>query len=323
MNKLAVVIASHQEAGKLDGIGEWISTQSGWSGPLIIVYSGVFTSSSLVESCMNKGVQLVVEESVLCGLAKRNRGAEIARELGSTYVNFLTDYQSLAPDSITRFEDENHNEAIIFGNVQFEIGAQINQPKISKKSPPLSSKSSISEIWAIFSSISESGMLINLETFQELGGWQYPMKKNRVYLGGDGAHLVARAFRKECGFGYSPSYRVMGGHKNLNINRIIQEARGSLYPYAFTLSSKTTGLPSWIAPRFILGRFARLIQMLIRGNVAGALNTRIEISARCRAYVGLEPSSKSKPLQSILEANCKQSKYLCRFKGETQCQVVG
>jgi hypothetical protein len=322
MNKLAVVIASHQEAGKLDGIGEWISTQNGWSGPLIIVYSGVFSSSSLIESCMNNGVQLVVEESVVCGLAKRNRGAEIARELGSTYINFLTDYQSLAPGSIAGFEEENHNEAIVFGNVQFEIGSQINEPKISMKVPPLGSKSSISEIWAIFSSISESGMLIKLETFHELGAWQYPIRRNKVYLGGDGAHLLVRAFRSDCEFGYSPIYRVLGGHRNVNIDKTTQEARGALYPYAFTLSSKMTGLPRWIALRFIFGRFARMIQMLIRRDFVGALKTRLEIEARCRAYVGLEPSLKSKPLQNMLETNCEQSEFLCNSIGATQCRKL-
>jgi len=323
MSKLAVVIASHEEAGKLDRIGEWIPTQKGWSGPLIVVYSGNLVSNKLIDVCKKNDVQLVIEESILCGLAKRNRGAEIAKALNSTYVTFLTDYQTLAPESLIGFEKEDHRESIIFGNVQFEIGSEINIPRISTKLSPLNSKSSMIEIWAIFSSISESGILIKLETFQDLGGWQYPLVKNRVYLGGDGAHLVSRAFTKGCDFSYSPSYRVMGGHKNLNIEKSIQEARGALYPYAFTLASMTTGVPRWIALRFILGRFARVIHMLSRGDLSGALSTRIEMGARCRAFVGLQPSSKSRPLQNILEANCKQSGYQCGLKSTTQCQILG
>jgi hypothetical protein len=323
MSKLAVVIASHDEAGKLERLVQWIPHQKEWAGPLIVVYSGEFISSSLVDICKENNVQLVLEEFQLCGLAKRNRGAEIARELNAEYVTFLTDYQSLAPGSIKGFEKEEHSESLIFGNVQFDLNSKITIPKISQFEFPLTSSSSYKGIWAIFSSVSESGVLVKLDTFQNLGSWQYPVVKKKVFLGGDGIYLVARAFVNGSSFGYSRSYQVLGGHKNLNITREIQEARGSLYPYAFTLATKVRGLPRWIGLRFILGRIARVLQMVLRGDLHGAIDTRIEIGARCRAYLGIRPSLKAKPLQANLDYNCKKSDFSCNSKRTTACRNLG
>jgi hypothetical protein len=323
MSKLAVVIATHEVGGKLEQIVQWIPSQKDWAGPLIVVYSGPFVSQGLVDACQKSNVQLILEEFHICGLAKRNRGAEIAKEHDVDYVTFLTDYQSLAPGSTTGFEKEEHTESIIFGNVQFDISSSTTIPRISRFQSPLTNRSSRSGVWALFSSISESGILVSLDTFQNLGSWQYPAVKRRVFLGGDGLHLVARAFLSGSSFSYSPSYQVLGGHKNSSITSEIQEARGALYPYAFTLATKMKGLPRWIGLRFILGRIARVIQLVLRRDFLGALKTRIEIGARLRAYLGIRPSTKAKPLQAILEENCKVSNFSCHSKGTTACRNLG
>jgi hypothetical protein len=323
MSKLAVVIASHEEAGKLERLAQWIPHQKDWTGPLIVVHSGEFVSHGLVDVCQKNNVQLVIEEFKLCGLAKRNRGAEIARELNAEYVTFLTDYQSLAPGSISGFEKEEHAESIIIGSVQFDVNARAPIPRISQIEIPLTSKSSRSGVWALFSSVSESGILVKLETFGNLGSWQYPVINGRVFLGGDGIHLVARAFLNGSTFAYSQNYQVLGGHKNLNITSEIQEARGALYPYAFTLATKMKGLPRWVGLRFILGRIARVIQMVLRGDFLGVYETRIEIGARFRAYFGIQPSAKAKPLQAILDKNCRESDFSCHWRGTTECRNLG
>jgi hypothetical protein len=323
MSKLAVVIASHEEAGKLERLVQWIPYQKDWAGPLIVVHSGEFVSKGLVEACHKNNIQLVVEEFQLCGLAKRNRGAEIAKELNAEYVTFLTDYQSLAPGSTSGFENEEHAESIIIGNVQFDISTKTTIPRISRFQIPLTKKSSRSGVWALFSSVSESGLLVKIETFQSLGSWQYPVVDKKVFLGGDGIHLVARAFLNGSSFAYSPSYQVLGGHKNVNITSEIQRARGALYPYAFTLALKIYGLPKWLGLRFILGRIARVIQMVLRGDFLGAFEARIEISARLRAYLGIRPSPIAKPLQAMLDNNCKKSDFSCDLKGSTACRNLG
>jgi hypothetical protein len=80
---------------------------------------------------------------------------------------------------------------------------------------PLSKESSNREIWNIFSSVSESGMLIKLTTFKSLKGWQYPTLKGKTFLGGDGMFLASRVFTRGGTFGYSRNYVVHGGHKNV------------------------------------------------------------------------------------------------------------
>jgi hypothetical protein len=150
----------------------------------------------------------------------------------------------------------------------FEKSKDIVRPRISAVQVPLSKDSSNREIWSLFSSVSESGMLIKSETFSNLHGWQYPIFRGKAFLGGDGMLLAARVFTSQGTFGYSKSYAVLGGHRNVEISQEIARSRGAVYPYAFTLSTKLKHLPRWISLRFIFGRIASTVDAGI-ADIAG------------------------------------------------------
>ena len=320
MSNVALIISTHDGTSRLDRIALWIGNQKGWTGSLIVVASGSTDIGNLRVACDASGINLVFEKFAICGLAKRNRGAEIARDLEFQYVTFLNDYQNLEPNTLQHFESELHMEDIVFGNVQFDFTAPMVRPRISNGPLPLSSSSSVQEIWALFSSVSEAGLLIRTDFFHSIGGWQYPLRKELVCLGGDGMLLVARAFTTGREFGYSPNYQVLGGHKNLQIAQEMLRSKGAMYPYAFTLSTKLDGMPRWVAPRFILGRIFRLLQRLLRGETNDSRASIFEINSRLRAYFNLPPSKQSSLLTAVLENNCHLSQYLCDSKGSTPCQ---
>ena len=319
MSSIGLVISTHDGTQRLDEIARWIGNQTAWKGTLIVVASGSTNIRNLRVACNTHGINLVFEDFAICGLAKRNRGAEIARDLKLQYVTFLNDYQSLEQNTLQNFESELHLEDVVIGNIQFDIDAPIKPPRISSERVPLSSTSSNREIWALFSSVSEAGLLISTDFFHSIGGWQYPSRKELVCLGGDGMLLVARAFTLGKEFGYSHNYRVLGGHRNLRITKEMARSRGAMYPYAFTISTKLHGMPKWIAPRFILGRIFRLLQRLISGDVKDFLASVSEINSRLRAYFNFPPSKHSSELTALLENNCRLSQFLCDSKGSTPC----
>ena len=319
MNKVALVIATHNGTDKLGQISKWIDNQLPWHGTLIIIASGITDSSILANTCRSEGIELVFEEFLNCGLAKRNLGAEIAQDSGADYVTFLNDYQVLKPKTLHEFELENHAEDIVFGNVEFEKSKGATRPGISFFRMPLSKESSNREIWNIFSSVSESGMLIKLTTFNSLKGWQYPTLKDKTFLGGDGMLLASRVFIRGGTFGYSRSYEVLGGHKNVEISAEMARSRGAVYPYAFTLSTKVEGLPRWISLRFIFGRIVRLLQNGLRMDFKALKASTPDLKARIRGYFGISPSKDSLLLEEVFDFNCKSSANYCAKQGSTKC----
>lgn len=321
MNKVALVIATHDGTDKLDQISKWIANQLPWHGTLIVVASGNTDGSALASICRSVGIELILKEFLICGHAKRNLGAEIAQNTGADYITFLNDYQLLKPKTLYNFELENHDEDIVFGNVEFEKSKGVTVPGISFFEMPLSKKSSNKEIWNIFSSVSEAGMLIKLTTFNNLKGWQYPSLKGKTFLGGDGMFLASRVFTHGGTFGYSKSYEVLGGHKNVEISSEMARSRGAVYPYAFTLSTKTEGLPRWISLRFILGRFARLIQSGLRMDFGAFIASAPDLRARIRGYFAMSPSKDSLLLEEVFDFNCKSSSSYCLKQGSTKCNT--
>ena len=320
MTSLGLIVSSHDGTFQLDKIASWIANQSGWRGVLIVIVSGKTEIEMLEEVCKENNINLVFEKSVICPLAKRNRGAAIAKDLDLDYVAFMNDYQSLTPGCLKGVDGENHSETILFGSVQFDTNAQISPPPISQLNFPLSKKSSRKEIWAIFSSVSEAGILVKTDFFASINGWRYPTKGKMVCLGGDGMHLVARTFTANGTFGFSENYQVLGGHKNTNISSDVANSRRAMYPYAFTLSTKIHGIPFWLAPRFILGRCFRFIQDLIYGNHGEIKSSAIEIASRVRAYFNFSPSTHSSLLTNTLDENCETSQFICAKQGATLCR---
>ena len=319
MKKVALVIATHNGTDRLGQLSKWIDNQLPWHGTLIIIASGDTDSSTLEDMCSSQGIDLIFREFLNCGLAKRNLGAEIAQDSGADYVTFLNDYQVLKPKTLHEFELENHADDIVFGNVEFEKSKGATRPGISFFEMPLSRKSSNREIWNIFSSVSESGMLIKLTTFNSLKGWQYPTLRGKTYIGGDGMLLASRVFIQGGTFGYSRSYVVLGGHKNFDISPEMARSRGAVYPYAFTLSTKTEGLPRWISKRFIYGRVARLLQSGFRMDFGAVKTSAADLKARIRGYFGINPSKDSLLLEEVFNFNCKSSANYCARQGSTKC----
>jgi hypothetical protein len=319
MNKVALVVSTHNGTDKLIQISEWIANQLPWRGPFIVIASGNTESSRLTDVCSSQGIEFIFKQFLNCGLAKRNLGAELAKELGSDYVTFLNDYQLLKTNALYDFELEDHDEDIVFGNVEFEKTKDVVRPRISSVQVPLNKDSSNREIWSLFSSVSESGMLIKSETFSNLRGWQYPIFRGKAFLGGDGMLLAARVFTSQGSFGYSKSYAVLGGHKNVEISQEMARSRGAVYPYAFTLSTKLKHLPRWISVRFIFGRIARLLQSGLRMNFQEFKASVPEIEARIRGYFGLKPSKNSILLDEVFEFNCQSSQNYCAKQDATKC----
>jgi hypothetical protein len=321
LNKVALVIATHNGTAKLDLVSKWIKNQLPWRGPLIVIASGLTNPFSLTSVCKTEGIDLVFREFLSCGLAKRNFGAEIATDMGADYVTFLNDYQNLQDLALRNFETESHIEDIVFGNVEFSKVNGITRPAISAHNTPLSKESSNREIWALFSSVSEAGMLIKSETFTRLNGWMYPILKGKTFLGGDGMYLTSRVYSQGGTFGYSKSYIVLGGHRNLDVTVEMARSKGAVYPYAFTLATKSRGVPKWISIRFISGRIFRAFQTLARLDISAFINMAPEIGSRIRAYINIKPSRYSKPLNQVYEYNCKSSQYYCLNNGATKCRT--
>jgi hypothetical protein len=319
LNKVALVIATHNGTAKLDLVSQWIKNQLPWRGPLIVIASGLTNPSSLTSICKKAGIDLVYKDFLDCGLAKRNLGAEIATGMGADYVTFLNDYQCLQDFALHNFETEAHIEDIVFGNVEFDKVHGVTRPAIGYNKTPLSKKSSNREIWALFSSVSEAGMLIKNETFVYLNGWMYPNLKGKTFLGGDGMYLTSRVYSFGGTFGYSKSYIVLGGHRNLDVTMEMARSKGAVYPYAFTLSTKYRGVPKWISIRFISGRIFRALQALARSDIRALKNMAPEIGSRLRAYLNLKPSKYSEPLNQVYQYNCKASQYYCLNNGATKC----
>jgi len=320
VTSLGLIISTHDGTFQLDKVASWIASQSGWRGVLIVVVSGKTEFGMLEAVCKENNINLVVEKSVICPLAKRNRGAAIAKDLDLDYVAFMNDYQSLTPGCLKGVDTENHSETVLFGSVQFDTKAQISSPPVSQLNFPLSKKSSRKEVWAIFSSVSEAGILVKTDFFASISGWRYPTRGEMVCLGGDGMHLVARAFTANGTFGFSQNYQVLGGHKNTNISSSVANSRRAMYPYAFTLSTKIQGIPFWLAPRFILGRCFRYLQDLIYGNHEEIKSSSIEIASRVRAYFNFPPSTHSSLLTNMLDENCETSQFICAKQGATPCR---
>lgn len=319
MSSVALVVATHNGTSRMKEFGGWIGNQKGAIGALIVVASGNTDVSELQRNCQENGINFAFENFRICGLAKRNRGAEMAAALGCEYVTFLNDYQHLAPGALRNFESERHEETVVFGCVEFEVGAPITKPRISRAKLPVSTNSSAKDTWALFSSVSEAGLLMRTDFFRRIRGWQYPSRDDSICLGGDGMFLVARTFSLGGKFGYSPSYQVLGGHRNAEISNELAKSKGAMYPYAFTLSTKVKGVPKWIAPRFILGRLFRLLQKVLKGEIREAPSTIFEINSRLRAYMNLPPSRHASMLSSTLADNCKSSNYICHIQGATPC----
>ena len=320
MNSIALVIATHDGTEKLNKISSWIFNQKPWKGYLIVVGSGSTDYQVLEDVCREEDINFVFQKSLNCGLAKRNIGADLARDLGHKFVTFLNDYQRLTPNALQNFELENHDEDVVFGNIEFDTVAGVTNPRISSLNVPLSKKSSNSEVWGIFSSVSEAGMLIKLETFIDFKGWQYPNLNGRTYLGGDGMLLTSRIFAAGGTFGYSSKYVVLGGHRNKSVTPEMAISKGAVYPYAFTLSTKIMGIPWWISIRFIIGRIVRIFQDTLKLNLVEVKSTIPEIAARLRAFIGLKPSNNSRLLDEVFEYNCRSSDFYCLKQGATKCK---
>ena len=321
LNSIALVIATHDGTENLNKISSWITNQKPWKGYLIVVGSGLTDYQVLEDVCRKEDINFVFEKSLNCGLAKRNIGADLAKDLGHKYVTFLNDYQRLTPNALQDFELENHGENVVFGNIEFDSVAGVTNPRISSLNVPLSNKSSNREVWGIFSSVSEAGMLIKLETFIDFKGWQYPNLNGRTYLGGDGMLLTSRIFAAGGTFGYSSKYVVLGGHRNKSVTPEMAISKGAVYPYAFTISSKIHGVPWWISIRFIIGRIARAFEHALSFNFVDFKGTMPEIAARLRAYVGLKPSDNSRLLNEVFKYNCQSSDFYCAKQGATKCKL--
>jgi len=319
LNSIALVVATHDGTENLNKISSWILNQKPWKGYLIVIGSGSTDHQVLEDVCKAVDINFVFEKSLNCGLAKRNIGANLARDLGHKFVTFLNDYQRLTPNALQNFELENHDEDVVFGNIEFDRIAGITNPRISSLNVPLSKKSSNREVWGIFSSVSEAGMLIKLDTFIDFKGWQYPNLNGRTYLGGDGMLLTSRIFVDGGTFGYSKNYTVLGGHKNVNVTKEMFRSKSAVYPYAFTLSTKLAGVPRWISFRFIFGRLARSIGYIFSLNFHDLKLIFPELESRLRGLAGLKPSKKSKLLDDVFEYNCKSSDYYCARQGATEC----
>jgi hypothetical protein len=320
VNKIGLIISTHNGERQMKCIAEWINGQSGWAGPLIVIGSGDTNVDVLKLKCIENNISFFYESHVECGMAKRNRGAKIASDNGCDYVSFLNDYQSLENGVLENLELENLNESIIFGSVEFELGKELTPPRISQHKSPLTRKSSISEVWSIFSSVSEAGLLIDTNVFLELKGWQHPIRKGVVCAGGTGMSLVARAFSEGNDFGYSKNFKVLGGHRNLRINESLALSRGAMYPYAFTLTTKTEGVPAWLGIRFTFGRIFRLIQRLLQGELRNASGEFTEIGARLRALMNLPPSRHASLLTKLTLDGCVRSEFACHRDNATQCK---
>jgi hypothetical protein len=320
VNKIGLIISTHNGEKQMKSVADWITGQNGWAGPLIVIGSGDTNVDVLKLQCSENNISFHYESYFECGMAKRNTGAKIASEYGCNYVAFLNDYQSLENGVLKNLELENLNESIIFGSVEFELGKELTPPRISQHKSPLSRKSSISEVWSIFSSVSEAGLLIDTSVFLELKGWQHPIRKGVVCAGGTGMSLVARAFSEGNDFGYSKNFKVLGGHRNLSINQSLALSRGAMYPYAFTLTTKTEGVPAWLGIRFTFGRIFRLIQRLLKGEFRSTSGEFIEISARLRALINLPPSRHASLLTKLTLDSCVRSKFACHADSATQCE---
>jgi len=319
LNSIALVIATHDGTENLNKISSWILNQKPWKGYVIVVGSGFTEHQILEDVCRAGSINFVFQKSLNCGLAKRNVGAELARGLGHKFVTFLNDYQTLTANALHNFEQENHDEDVVFGNVEFDTAIGVIKPRISSLNTPLNKESTNQEIWGIFSSVSEAGMLIKLDTFMDLKGWQYPNLNGKTYLGGDGMMLTSRIFAAGGTFGYSKEYTVLGGHKNENVTKEMSSSKNAVYPYAFTLSTKLEGVPRWISLRFIAGRFARSVGYLTKLNIHGFKLIFPELESRIRGFLGLKPASKSELLERVFEYNCKSSDYYCARQGATDC----
>lgn len=319
MNKVALVIPTHNGTEKLDRISKWIETQLPWRGPLIVIASGSNEVSSLKKICEDKDIEFIFQEFLICGHAKRNFGAQIAQGLGVEYITFLNDYQRLEKKALYGFTVENHNEDIVYGNVGFDISSGVTRPRISELNVPLTRTSSNREIWGIFSSVSEAGILVKTEIFARLKGWQYPVSKNKTFIGGDGLLLTVRVFSQGGTFGYSSMYIVSGGHKNSEASPEMKKSKEATYPYSFTLASKYKGVPRWISLRFIIGRIGFVLESILKLKFKEAFAPTSEISSRLRAYFSLKPSKHSKLLDDFFDNNCKSSENYCIKNGATKC----
>ncbi len=321
MKKVALVIPTHNGTEKLDRISKWIETQLPWRGPLIVIASGSNEVSSLKKICEDQDIEFIYQEFLICGHAKRNFGAEIALGLGVEYVTFLNDYQRLEKGALHGFTIEDHDEDIVYGNVGLNVISGVTRPRISELNTPLTRNSSSREIWGIFSSVSEAGILVKIETFARLKGWQSPVLKNRTFIGGDGLYLTARVFSQGGTFGYSNMYVVSGGHKNLEATPEMDQSKAAIYPYGFTLATKHKGVPRWISLRFIIGRIGRILENLMRLKFKEAFAPIVifDTGSRLRAYFSLKPSKHSKLLDDLFDNNCKSSENYCIKNGATKC----
>lgn len=319
MNKVALVVSTHNGTKKLNQIARWITSQLPWDGILVVVASGNTDFSTLSDVCSSYNFDFVFRNFVNCVHAKRNLRAEIAFNSGAKYVTFLNDYQHLSRMALHGFELEQHNEDIVFGNIEFDKTKGVTSPRISSLNVPLSRNSSKRDTWGIFSSVSEAGMLIDLKIFRKLGGWQYPTIREKSFIGGDGMLLAARVFIERGTFGYSRNYIVLGGHQNKEIDKDSARGRAAVYPYAFTLSTKIAGVPKWVAIRFIGGRILRIFQTCLMMDYKELKMSAFEISSRLRGYFGIKPAKYSKLLDETLEFNCRTSQYYCAKNGARNC----
>ena len=119
MNKIGLIISTHNGEKQMKKVAEWIIGQSGWAGPLIVIGSGDTRVELLRQRCSENNISFIYESYIECGMAKRNRGAKLANENGCNYIVFLNDYQSLEDGVLKNLELESLNESIIFGSVEF------------------------------------------------------------------------------------------------------------------------------------------------------------------------------------------------------------
>ena len=324
---ISVIIALHNGTKKLENLSSWIQNQIGWSGALIVIASGETEIGQLGVVCERAGITFHFEKFVTCGHAKRNRGANIARQLGSKYIVFLNDYQFLPKGTLSEFEASEPNSDVLIGLLKENELQFHRRLRGIKENEVITKTSSTKKLWKLFSSVGEATLVIKTEEFLSVGGWRYPHKKGGIYFAGDGLLLASRLLHRGATFAFSTHFIVLGGHANPEHSRSYIRNKEALYPYAFTLSTMDEASPWWLRYRFFFGRIARIVlsfalapsMFLDQDKVRSACR---DISARSRPFLGFGPSSDADEIRDLTKTLCRDSEFLCEGEGGNQCRSI-
>jgi hypothetical protein len=319
MNSIAVIISTDKPKEFLQFFFNW-GPEVDWSkSTLILINSGEDVKNELMQFSIESGIAVEYLQGLKCPISKRNEGARIADNLGLKYVVFLNDYQRLEAKSLQNFLVRDWSETVIIGKVKPPNWNGNFEEESFAKEPVLNKDSSLFDKWDVFSRVSESGLIINTSYFIHLGGWAWANRGGRTFVGGDGFLILARTFVDGQTIGTCNNFRVLGGHQNPHSNTEIRKSKAAMYSYAFTIATMFSGVPKWIALRFIAGRIFRIAQFKMSGKEIENFYPGIDLAARLRALFRFQPSKLSKHILETGLNNCSRSGFACSDDLDQKC----